>query len=208
MRYPFLTPMRLLVLAGVLAAAATATPRPTFVDVKTLAPAIRIDMRYTQPENFLKKAVYPACARCVLREETAAAVARVQASLEKEGLSLVMWDCYRPPAVQKAMWKIVPDARFVADPKKGSMHNRGGAVDVTLAGADGKPLEMPTAHDDFSGKAAPDAPASEVATKNRATLRVAMETEGFTINPHEWWHFNYPGSPSWPIVDQPLCAGK
>lgn len=177
-----------------------------FVDVAESIPSVRLDMRYAQADNFLKKTVYP-CARCLLKREAAEALAKAQIALEKDGYGLKLWDCYRPLAVQHEMWKIVPDARFVADPKKGSIHNRGGAVDVTLVTKDGKDLELPTAHDDFSAKAAPDAPTTEAAAKHREILRKALEAQGFTIMKTEWWHFDASGSRAWPVLDVPLCEG-
>lgn len=204
-------PMRILAVLLVFAACAprpaphsSPSPAPAFVDVAAIAPGIRLDMRYAGPDNFLKKTVYP-CARCLLRKDAAEAVARAQAALEKEGYGLLLWDCYRPLAVQREMWKIVSDPKFVADPAKGSVHNRGGAIDVTLVTRDGQPLELPTAHDDFSEKAAAGAPASEAAAKHRALLRKALEAEGFTVLPSEWWHFSAKGSSEWPILDVPLC---
>lgn len=167
---------------------------------------IALEMRYAKPDNFLHEAVYP-CARCLLRPETAAALERVEAALAKDGRHLKLWDCYRPRSVQLAMWKLVPDPRFVADPSKGSVHNRGGAVDATLVDSTGNELLMPTHHDDFTPAAYADAPASPEAAANRALLTKAMAAEGFTVMPTEWWHFDYAGSRSWPLLgDAPLCV--
>lgn len=188
---------------ALLATSAPAVPRQ-LVDVATVAPGIRLEMRYATADNFLGRAVYP-CARCLLAEEAAQALARVETALEAQGLHLKLWDCYRPPAVQAEMWKLRPDPRFVADPRKGSNHSRGGAVDLTLVDASGAELEMPTAHDDFSDRARADAPASAAAAAHRATLRKAMEAEGFAIARSEWWHFNAAGSRAWPLVEAPLC---
>ena len=182
-------------------------PTPVLVEVLTLAPTIRLEMRYATPDTFLKEAVYP-CARCLLRPEAVEALARVEAALATTGLHLKVWDCYRPPEVQAKMWAILPDARYVANPRTGSRHGRGGAVDVTLVDASGVELEMPTKHDDFTEAARADAPASEAAVRNRATLRAAMEAEGFGIAATEWWHFNAKGSKSWPLVEVPLCVAK
>lgn len=187
------------------AATATTHAAPRFVDVTTVAPHVRLEMRYAAADNFLHAAVYPACARCLLREDAAKGIAKAQAALEAEGYGLKLWDCYRPPAVQVAMWKIEPDARFVANPATGSVHNRGGAVDVTLVTRDGGALEMPTKHDDFTSAAYLDAPASPAATKNRAILHEALEGAGFTPIKTEWWHFDYEGSRGWPIEDVSLC---
>ncbi|HVO30232.1 MAG TPA: M15 family metallopeptidase [bacterium] len=180
---------------------------PPFVDVSRAAPGVRLDMRYAAPDNFLHAAVYP-CARCLLREPAAKAIAAAEVAAEARGFHLLLWDCYRPPAVQKAMWAIEPDPRFVADPAKGSVHNRGGAVDVSLTTATGAAVTMPTKHDDFSVAAYADAPASAEAAKNRATLRAVMSSAGFAVMPTEWWHFDYQGSRAWPIEDVPLCAGQ
>lgn len=199
-------------LAGLLLATmARAEPTPSaatrLVDVATLVPGIRLEMRYATADNFLNEAVYP-CARCLLTEDAAAALGRVEASVAQHGLHLKVWDCYRPQAVQKRMWQLVPDARFVANPAKGSNHSRGAAVDLTLVDANGSALEMPTAHDDFTEKARADAPASAAATTNRAILRAAMEAEGFSVAPSEWWHFSAKGRRSLPLLDAPLCEAK
>ena len=188
-------------------AAGSAPEGGDLVDILDVAPTIEVDMRYAKPDNFLHAAVYP-CARCLLRREAAMSLASVEKALEARGLRLKLWDCYRPPAVQQAMWGVLPDARFVADPKKGSVHERGGAVDVTLMDASAKELEMPTGHDDFTRKAYADAPASPEAAKNRAALRAAMEAEGWSGIRTEWWHFDAAGSRAWPIEDVALCKAQ
>ena len=127
------------------------------IDIQTIAPDIILDMRYATSNNFLKAPVYPV-ARCLLRAPVAEALKRVQADLITQGLGLKLFDCYRPLSVQRAMWKILPDSNYVANPAKGSRHNRGAAVDLTLVDAMGKELEMPTGFDDFSEKAFPDSP--------------------------------------------------
>lgn len=202
-----------LVLVAVLGLGAAPAPAPApatlpaLVDVASLAPTIRLEMRYATPANFLKEAVYP-CARCLLRSEAAEALARVEASLAPRGLHLKVWDCYRPPSVQSKMWAILPDARYVANPRTGSRHGRGGAVDLTIVDANGAELEMPTRHDDFTEAARADAAATEAATRNRATLRSAMEAEGFSIAATEWWHFNAKDSKEWPLVEAQLCKHR
>jgi D-alanyl-D-alanine dipeptidase len=125
----------------------------------------------------------------------------VQASLAKQGYGLKIWDGYRPLSVQKAMWAVMPNADYVANPAQGSRHNRGAAVDVTLVDAKGKEVEMPTKFDDFTPKAAPEAEATPAATKHRAVLRKAMEAEGFTVLKTEWWHYDAPGWKDYPITD-------
>jgi D-alanyl-D-alanine dipeptidase len=193
-------------LGSLLALPALAVDAPdALVDITTIAPAIRLDMRYAGSDNFLKRAVYSKPV-CLLRREVAERLARVERRLAAEGYGLKLWDCYRPLSVQREMWKLVSDERYVADPKKGSRHNRGAAVDLTLVGSDGTPLEMPTAHDDFSeraGRAAePTWPAT--ARKYYATLHRAMTAEGFLPLPSEWWHYDAPGWERYPLLDAPL----
>jgi len=207
--------MHALLIAAALAAAGATTAAPAraeasaadLVDVAVAVPGLRLDLRYATPDNFLRIAVYP-CGRCLLRRPAAEALARAQASLAARGLGLLLWDCYRPLSVQRAMWALVPDGRYVADPARGSIHNRGGAVDLTLVDRDGKLLAMPTPFDHFGPEAAAEAPAPAEAAAHRATLRAAMEEAGFTGIRTEWWHFDAPGSRGWPLVDAPLCLAR
>ena len=145
----------------------------TLVDVATLDPTIRFDLRYAGPDNFTGVAVYPA-ARCLLRRDAADRLVRVQRRLRNDGLGLLVWDCYRPFTVQERFWALVPDARYVARPERrdgrpvsGSKHNRGAAVDVTLVDAAGRPLPMPTGFDDFSARAHRGAPAPRRGARQR-----------------------------------------
>ena len=185
--------------------ASARTPGKTLVELPAAAPGVRLDLRYATADNFTKTAVYPA-ARCLLRPEAAAALARVQAALAAQGQGLKLWDCYRPLSVQRRFWALVPDPRYVADPKKGSRHNRGAAVDATLVDAAGRELEMPIAFDDFSERAHRGAAgASPAAAANAARLEAAMAREGFTGLPTEWWHFDLKGWERFPLLDEPLA---
>ena len=189
----------------------TGTGTGELVDVATIAPSVPLDMRYATTRNFTNTAFYPA-ARCLLRRDAAARLARVQRRLEARGLSLLLWDCYRPFSVQKRLWALVPDPRYVAEPVegpggplRGSKHNRGMAVDLTLADRDGRPLEMPTDHDDFSPRAHRGSrAASPAARRNAQILEDAMAAEGFEALPTEWWHFDAPGWKDAPLLDLPL----
>ncbi len=161
-------------------------------------------MRYASTDNFTKKVLYPA-AECLLCEPAAERLGRVQKKLEKKGLGLKVWDCYRPLSVQKKLWDLVPDDRYVANPAKGSKHNRGASVDLTLVDKEGKELPMPTAFDEFSVKAHRDymdLPADIL--QNRTTLEEAMESEGFIPLPTEWWHFDDPQWMNYALRDEPL----
>lgn len=171
------------------------------VDVRAVIPDVVLDIRYATPDNFLKQAVYPFPA-AYLRKTTASRLARAADVLRSQGFRLKIFDGYRPLSAQKKMWEILPDRRYVADPKKGSYHNRGGAVDLTLARMDGGAVEMPSDYDDFSPKARHGNPsASPAAKKNLKTLRDAMEAAGFKALEEEWWHYHDPGARSYPILD-------
>lgn len=192
-----------LLLAG--CAGAAARKPPSLVDAAAASPGLRLDIRYATADNFTKTAVYPA-ARCLLRPEAAAALARVRRDLAASGLDLKVWDCYRPLSVQRRFWELVPDPRYVADPKKGSRHNRGAAVDLTLTDAQGRELEMPTGYDDFSERAHRASTAgSPAARANAQVLEAAMERRGFTGLATEWWHFDFSGWERYPLLDEPLA---
>lgn len=171
------------------------------IDIRKVNPKIALDIRYATTNNFLKRKLYPT-ARCVLRGAAARRLSQVQQDLEKKGLGLKVYDCYRPFSVQKLMWKVKPDSRYVANPAKGSRHNRGAAVDLTLVDRNGKELEMPTGFDDFTVKAHRNyTGASAQAKKNRKVLEDAMKKYGFIPLPTEWWHFDAPGWDKFVILD-------
>ncbi len=115
----------------------------------------------------------------------------VQKKLEGMNLGLKVWDCYRPLAVQQTLWTILPDERYVANPRKGSRHNRAASVDVTLVDSEGKELQMPTGFDDFGPRAHhhyQDLP--DRAIRNRDLLKGMMEKAGFIPLSDEWWHYD------------------
>ncbi|HEX9022311.1 MAG TPA: M15 family metallopeptidase [Geobacteraceae bacterium] len=179
-------------------------PAP-LVDVTGIVPGLLVDMPYATPDNFTGKRVYE-CSRCFLREATARKLARAQAELRKEGLGLKAWDCYRPLSVQKIFWALVPDPRYVADPAKGSKHNRGSAVDVTLVDSRGNEMAMPTRFDDFTPRAFRDNndfPPGVL--KNRKVLEKAMKDAGFEPLPSEWWHFDDKDWQGYGILDVNIC---
>ncbi len=163
---------------------------PVLVDLASAAPGVKIDLRYATADNFFHRRFY-IDARALLRPSTAAKLAAAQREFAERGLHLKVWDAWRPLRVQREMWKVTPNPDYVADPARGSRHNRGAAVDVTLTDADGHDLEMPTGFDDFSPRAHADAAdVSEAAGKNRALLREVMERHGFRALRTEWWHFD------------------
>jgi len=185
---------------------ASAHPDEKLVDVAGIDPTIVLDLRYATPTNFLNAVVYDS-PRGLLRESVAQRLVRVQNALRPRGLSLKVWDAYRPASVQKKMWKILPDERYVASPVRGSKHSRGAAVDVTLVDRSGKELDMGTGFDDFSPRAFPNSPeVSSEARKHRRVLRNAMAREGFTQLSTEWWHFEAPDSSQYSLLDVPLST--
>ncbi len=174
------------------------------LDITTIAPDIRLEMRYATTNNFLKQAVYSK-ARCLLRDPVARSLQRAQADLKTKGYGLKLYDCYRPLSVQKAMWKIVPDGRYVANPATGSRHNRGAAVDITLVDAQGQALEMPSDFDDFSERAYRDSPTMTAATRQHVQILTdALEAQGFTTIESEWWHYDGPQWSRYGILNQSL----
>jgi zinc D-Ala-D-Ala dipeptidase len=193
-------------------AAGPATPDAAgLVDITKAAPAIKLDIRYATPDNFAKTAVYPA-PRCYLRADVAKRLARVQAALEKDGLGLKVYDCYRPFSIQKRFFALVPNEDWVAKPVEkdgkpvsGSKHNRGAAVDLTLIDASGKELPMPSGFDDFTEKARRDYTGGDAAARaNSKRLEAAMAKEGCEPLPTEWWHFDGPGWQGYDLLDVPI----
>jgi D-alanyl-D-alanine dipeptidase len=140
--------------------------------------------------------------RCLLLKEAALRLRDVQAELETLGLGLKVWDGFRPVAAQWAFWELVPDERYVSDPRKGGRHTRGTAVDVTLITREGQELPMPSVFDDFSEKAHRNyMEAPEEALNNRTLLQEVMEKHGFIGLPTEWWHFDLFGWENCPPID-------
>lgn len=181
-------------------------PAAELVDIRDVNPNIRLDIRYATPNNFTGVAVYDQ-PLCLLRPEVARRLDRVQRDLESRGLGLKVYDCYRPLSIQKKFWSLVPDERYVANPAKGSRHNRGAAVDLTLVDARGRELPMPTGYDDFTPRAHrdfKDLPAEAI--RNRELLEQVMQSHGFEPLPSEWWHFDAQGWERYPVMDHPLAV--
>ncbi len=168
---------------------------------------IKLDIRYATDNNFVGKTVYPE-ARAFLQKVAAEAVVRVHRKLKKQNLGLVIFDGYRPWQITKLFWETVkPEHRkFVADPKKGSKHNRGCAVDLSLFNLEtGELLEMPSGFDEFTERASPDfTGGTKQELANRDLLRKMMEAEGFVVNKNEWWHFDHKDWEKYDIYDIPF----
>ncbi|QLH36624.1 MAG: D-alanyl-D-alanine dipeptidase [Parachlamydiaceae bacterium] len=171
------------------------------VDIQKINPNIQIDLKYATSDNFTGQIVYHfGC--CLLIEEVALHLSRVQEDCENLGLGLKVWDGYRPPAAQWKFWELVPDERYVSDPRKGGLHTRGTAVDLTLIDRNGKELLMPSVFDDFSEKAHCNYMGAPLeAIQNRKLLRGLMEKHNFRGMETEWWHFDFIGWEKYPPLD-------
>lgn len=180
-------------------------PDKRLVDLSTFVPGIVLDVKYATSDNFMKKQLYPV-AESWLRYPAAVSLRAVQRDLAREGLGLKVFDAYRPYRVTEAMWEPIRNPDFVADPARGSRHNRGAAVDLTLVDLrTGLELPMPTGYDDFTPRAAhafSDLPADVLA--NRARLRDVMVRHGFEPLPSEWWHYDFKGWERFELMDVPL----
>jgi len=188
-----------------LRALAQYSPEDTaLVDIEKINPRIKVEIKYATEDNFTGRRLYDV-GKCFLRRFVAVKLDSVQRELEKFGLGLKVWDCYRPLSVQKILWSIVPDERYVANPAKGSRHNRGCAVDLTLVDSCGNELPMPTKYDDFTEKAHRDYfDLPDTLIKNREILENVMRKYGFIPLPTEWWHFDFEGWEKFSILDIPL----
>lgn len=195
-------------------AAALAAPtlpserRSDLVDLATLDPTLRIDLRYATADNFVGAPVYPPSARALLQRPAAEALLRVHRELAERGFGLWIFDAYRPWSVTKVFWEATPPPlrEFVADPANGSRHNRGCAVDLTLYElGTGEPVGMPSEFDEFTPRAYPHYPGGTSAGRwCRELLRRTMESAGFAVNSSEWWHFDHADWQRYPVGNSPL----
>ena len=162
-----------------------------FVRLKDLSSYFVYELKYATPDNFLKQAVYD-CGECYLRKSTAEALVKANEAFKQLGYRIKLFDCYRPLSVQKKMWKILPGTHYVANPAKGSKHNRGAAVDLTLVDAQGKELNMGTPFD-FFGKEAHHTYTehSKEVLENRKLLKETLNKYNFKSIYSEWWHYEY-----------------
>ena len=186
-----------------------ATRKPDLVELVSLDPTIALDIRYATTNNFLGKAVYQQ-ARAFLQRPAAEALVAAHRELGASGYGLLIHDGYRPWAITKLFWEVTPPAlrEFVADPASGSKHNRGAAVDLTMYDrAFGRAVQMPSGYDEMTRRAYPDYRGGPPDARGRRDLlRAVMERHGFTVEPNEWWHFNFRDWQEYPILDIPFTA--
>jgi D-alanyl-D-alanine dipeptidase len=192
-------------------AAAAVARDEDLIDVAAAIPDAVLDLRYATADNFTGVALYPV-ARCVLRRAVAARLARAAAALRVAGRRLLLWDCYRPASIQRALWARVPDPRYVARPIDdaagrpidGSRHSRGAAVDLGLVDVDGAAVALPTRFDEFSAAAHRDRALRGAAGAEARRLDAAMRGAGFVGIPTEWWHYDAPDAGRFMLADAPL----
>lgn len=153
-------------------------------------PRIRVELRYATAANLTGRVIYGS-GEAWLREETAGKLRRAQETLEARGLGLKVWDAYRPPEAQVALWSVFPDARYVAPPERGSRHTRGAAVDVTLVDQVGGELEMPSDYDAMGESADRGWLGGTILARRHVEwLTSAMTGAGFRGIDSEWWHYD------------------
>lgn len=178
--------------------------RPDLVELRRLDKTIKLDVRYATANNFAGRAVYTE-ARAFLQRPAAEALVRVSRALRKRGYGLVVFDGYRPWSVTKLFWEVTPAEKkqFVADPAKGSRHNRGCAVDLTLYELKtGRQVSMPGEYDEMSERSHINyAGGTAEQRRLRDLLRAAMEAEGFAPYEPEWWHYDYKDWRQYPILN-------
>ena len=178
--------------------------KPDLVELTKLDPTIKLDIRYATRNNFLGKAVYKQ-PRAFLQRPAAEALVRINQSLRKQGYGLVVFDGYRPWSVTKVFWDVTPEDKkiFVADPSKGSRHNRGCAVDLSLLDLKtGAEVKMPSEYDEMTERAHINyGCATPEAKRLRELLRSEMAAEGFAVYEPEWWHYDYKDWKEYPIMN-------
>ncbi|HRK05266.1 MAG TPA: D-alanyl-D-alanine dipeptidase [Chlorobiota bacterium] len=193
-------------LFSVFVAAITMTAGPAspsdMVVLQHEVPELIFDVRYATENNFTHRVLYSDSLLKSRRHVADSLKIAVRLAAER-GYRIKIFDAYRPVSVQRFMWSLLPDERYVADPAKGSRHNRGCAVDVTLCTLDGKEVDMGTDYDEFTERAHADAnDISQEQAAHRAILRGIMNASGFDVLPTEWWHFDLRGWEQYPILEE------
>lgn len=182
-------------------------PSKQMVELKTLIPNLVFDIRYASLNNFMHRYMYTSSGyRCFLRMDAALSLKKAQDILMEKGYGFKIFDAYRPYAVTVKFWELVKDERYVANPAKGSGHNRGIAIDLTLIESrTGKEIEMGTGFDNFTDSAHHDFKNLPGAVlKNRQLLRETMEQAGFRALETEWWHYFLPATEKYELLDLPF----
>lgn len=174
------------------------------IEVKTFIPSLVYDLRYAGTNNFTHRAMYPEhTSQTYMRLPAAIALGEVMDELKPKGLGLKIFDAYRPYSVTVAFWELIKDERYVANPSRGSGHNKGIAVDLTIINLKtGEELNMGTGFDNFSDTAHQDFTSlPEEVLQNRALLKTTMEKHGFKAFETEWWHYFLANGDKYEVLD-------
>lgn len=179
-----------------------ANPQKELVDLEKFVPGLIMDIRYATPNNFTGEKIYN-MARAYARRPVAESLKKIQTELKTQGLGIKMFDAYRPYKATVKFYEVYRDTTYVASPYRGSRHNRGCALDLTLVDLKtGKELRMPTEYDSFKKEAWPSTPVKDpVIRKNRQLLISIMEKYGFRVNSSEWWHYDFKGWKNFEVMD-------
>jgi zinc D-Ala-D-Ala dipeptidase len=183
-------------------ASVESNPNKKLIDLEKFIPGIVLDIRYATSNNFTKQKIYN-LAKAYARKPVAESLLKVQQELNQKGLGIKIFDAYRPYKATVKFYEIYPDTTYVASPYRGSRHNRGCALDLTVINLKtGAELKMPTEYDSFKKEAWPSTPVSDPEVrKNRAMLIEVMERNGFRVNSSEWWHFDFKGYKNYEVLD-------
>ena len=179
-------------------------PNLKMIELQKIIPNIKYELHYATTDNFTKVRLYPKnLTKTFLRKKPAEALAEAAKELSTMGIGFKIWDAYRPYSVTQKFWELIHDERYVANPAKGSGHNRGIAIDLTLIDLKtGEELNMPTKFDDFSEKAHHGfQQLSPMQIKNREILKLTMEKHGFLKFQTEWWHYSWPNKNEYDVLD-------
>lgn len=179
-----------------------ANPQKELVDLEKFVPGLVLDIRYATTNNFTKEKIYN-LAKAYARKPVAEALKKIQAELKPKGLGIKIFDAYRPYKATVKFYEVYKDTTYVASPYRGSRHNRGCALDLTVIDLKtGKELKMPTEYDSFKKEAWPSTPVKDPdIRKNRELLITVMEKHGFKVNGSEWWHFDFIGWKNFEVMD-------
>lgn len=180
-------------------------PSKELIDLEQFIPGVKMDIRYATTNNFTGEKIYP-LAKAYARRPVAMALKAAQEEFRKHGYGIKIFDAYRPYAATVKFYEVYPDSTFVASPWRGSRHNRGCAIDMTLVDFEtGEELKMPTEYDAFVREAFPTHPVADpTVLRNRTLLIQVMERHGFRVNASEWWHFDFRGYRAYEIMDIPF----
>jgi D-alanyl-D-alanine dipeptidase len=178
------------------------TPQKELIDLEKLIPGLVLDIRYATTNNFTKEKIYN-LAKAYARKPVAEALTKIQDELKTKGLGIKIFDAYRPYKATVKFYEVYHDTTYVASPYKGSRHNRGCALDLTVINLKtGEELKMPTGYDSFRKEAWPSTPVADPEIrKNRTMLITVMEKHGFKVNSSEWWHYDFKGWKNYEVLD-------